>query len=83
MRSPDSEKLRAAVVAAGGRASQPADDEFTVRDLPAQRIGEVAAQNGYVLYQLATQQASLEEAFMELTRDSTEYGAPAVEEGAR
>jgi ABC-2 type transport system ATP-binding protein len=83
VRSPESEKLRDAVVAAGGRVTELANDEFTVRDLPAQRIGEVAAQNGCVLYQLATQQASLEEAFMELTRDSTEYGAPAVEAGVR
>jgi ABC-2 type transport system ATP-binding protein len=47
-------------------------------DLPAPRIGELAAHDGLVLYQLATQQASLEEAFIELTRDSTEYGAPSV-----
>ena len=79
VKSPDSVKLRAAVIAAGGRATEATDDdEFTVRDLPAQRIGELAAHDGCVLYQLATQQASLEEAFMELTRDSTEYGAPDV-----
>ena len=76
--SPDSAKLRAAVIAAGGRATDEADGEFTVRDLPAPRIGELAAHEGLVLYQLATQRASLEEAFMELTRDSTEYGAPSV-----
>jgi ABC-2 type transport system ATP-binding protein len=78
VQSPDSNKLRAAVIAAGGRATEAADDEFTVRDLPAPRIGELAAHDGCVLYQLVTQHASLEEAFMELTRDSTEYNAPGV-----
>lgn len=78
VKSPDSVKLREAVIAAGGRATDDADGWFTVRDLPAPRIGELAAHDGLVLYELATQHASLEEAFMELTRDSTEYGAPAV-----
>jgi ABC-2 type transport system ATP-binding protein len=78
VKSPDGVKLRAAVIAAGGRATDEADGEFTVRGLPAPRIGELAAHDGLVLYQLATQRASLEEAFMELTRESTEYGAPSV-----
>ena len=36
-------------------------------------IGDLAAANGFVLHELATQRASLEEAFMELTHDSVEY----------
>ena len=44
-----------------------------VRGLGSERVGTVAAEHGIVLYELSTQQASLEEAFMELTRDSLEF----------
>ena len=45
-----------------------------VTGLPAPRIGELAASASVVLYELTPQLASLEEAFMELTADSVEYG---------
>lgn len=35
--------------------------------------GELAARHGIVLHELVTRQASLEEAFMELTRDAADY----------
>ena len=38
-------------------------------------IGETAAANAIVLHELTPLQASLEEAFMELTRDDVEYKA--------
>ncbi len=57
-----------------------------VRGLDSERIGSIAAANGIVLHELTPQQASLEEAFMELTRDSLEFhadGTPNAErEGA-
>jgi ABC-2 type transport system ATP-binding protein len=43
--------------------------------MPAERIGEVAAAHRIVLHELSPKQASLEEAFMELTRDDLEYHA--------
>ncbi len=46
-----------------------------VRGLPAPRIGEIAAEHGLVIHELVSQQASLEEAFMTLTRDSLDYQA--------
>jgi len=81
VKSPDLARLREVVIAAGGRVTHDADGEFIVRNLPAPRIGELAARDGLVLYELATQHASLEEAFMELTRDSAEYGAPTLPGG--
>ena len=42
--------------------------------LEAPRIGELAAQQRLVLHELSPQRASLETAFMELTRSSLEYG---------
>jgi len=39
------------------------------------QIGDLAFENGIRLHELATAQASLEEAFMELTADSVEFQA--------
>jgi ABC-2 type transport system ATP-binding protein len=57
-------------------AGQPADRAplLTVTGIGAARIGELAAQAGVVLHELTPQMASLEEAFLELTADSLEYG---------
>ena len=77
VRSPDEAQLRAVLAAHGARTIDGEDGAFIVCDLPAPRIGELAARDGLVLYELAPQRASLEEAFMELTRDSVEYAAPA------
>ena len=48
---------------------------LTVVGLSAARIGELAWRNTIMLAELATQSASLEKAFMELTADSVEYAA--------
>jgi ABC-2 type transport system ATP-binding protein len=50
-----------------------------VRGLSAKQIGEAAAANGLVLHELTPQQASLEEAFMDLTREDVEYQATDLE----
>ena len=47
-----------------------------VTGLSSERIGRIAADAGIALAELTPQQASLEEAFMELTRDAVEYQAP-------
>ena len=44
-----------------------------VHGLTAAQVGEAAAANGIVLHELTPQQASLEEAFMEMTRDDVEF----------
>jgi ABC-2 type transport system ATP-binding protein len=50
-----------------------------VTGLSSDRIGRIAADHSIALAELTPQQASLEEAFMELTRDSVEYRTPARE----
>ena len=76
VRTPDADLLRPVLVAEGGDVSTLEDGALSVRNLPAPRIGELAARNAVVLYELAPQRGSLEEAFMELTHDSVEYTAP-------
>jgi ABC-2 type transport system ATP-binding protein len=74
VKTPDDLRLTAAVAAAGGTVERD-DDEFTVRGLGPERIGELALANGILLHHLAPARVSLEEAFMELTADSVEYQA--------
>jgi ABC-2 type transport system ATP-binding protein len=57
-----------------------------VAGLSAAAIGDLALANGLAIHELTPQQASLEEAFMDLTRDDVEFKAadlePAAEEAA-
>jgi ABC-2 type transport system ATP-binding protein len=52
-------------------------DLLEVSGLTAAEIGEAAATRGIVLHELTPLQASLEEAFMELTRDELEFATGA------
>jgi ABC-2 type transport system ATP-binding protein len=49
------------------------DGALIVRGLSNNDIGEIALRNGIALYELTPQMASLEDAFMELTRDEVEF----------
>jgi ABC-2 type transport system ATP-binding protein len=74
----------AAGASAGGNGTSPA---LIVTGLEAPRIGELAASAQVVLHELTPRLPSLEEAFMELTADSVEYGrgpagAPPAPQGA-
>jgi ABC-2 type transport system ATP-binding protein len=87
VRTPDPARLAALIEAEGGTVSRgsdvpagdPADaqaraEELTVTGMAAPRIGELAASASVVLHELSPQLASLEEAFMELTAGSLEFG---------
>ena len=67
------ERLRVLLVDRGADVSTQADGTFAVTGLDARDVGTVAATAGIALYELSPQSASLEEAFMELTRDAAEY----------
>jgi ABC-2 type transport system ATP-binding protein len=75
VKSPDASRLTGLITAEGGLVKADNGQALTVAGLPAPRIGELAAREGLVLHELTPQLASLEEAFMELTRDSVEYNA--------
>ena len=79
VRSPDAARLADLIAAEGGKAvpgqpGQDGADELRVTGLAAPRIGELAASAAVVLHELTPQLGSLEEAFMELTADSVEFG---------
>jgi ABC-2 type transport system ATP-binding protein len=74
VRSPHADDLRARL-AAGTDVSVEAlgPDLLEVTGLTAAQIGDAAAEHGIALHELTPQQASLEEAFMDLTRDDVEF----------
>jgi ABC-2 type transport system ATP-binding protein len=57
------------------RVSSEGPGVLDVDGLTAEQIGNAAARNGFVLHELTPEKTSLEEAFMELTREETEYRA--------
>ncbi len=75
VRSPQAEELRDAI--AGPEVTVMVDDDgaLEVGGLAAEQIGEAAAARGLVLHELTPMRASLEEAFMDVTRDEVEFHA--------
>jgi ABC-2 type transport system ATP-binding protein len=75
VRSPDAEQLTWALAAAGGEVERAPDGRLTVTGLTADRIGDLAADHSIRVHELSPRQASLEDAFMELTDDSVAFRA--------
>src|SRR3954451_9006351 len=74
VRSPQGEQLAAGLTARGGQLTR-SDGYLEVDGLSTDQVGDIAAAEGLTVHELFTQRSSLEEAFMELTRDSVEYHA--------
>ena len=75
VRSPQASEL-AAALATDGVTVEPEDGgALLVTGLTAAQVGEAAATHGLVLHELTPLQASLEEAFMDVTRDDVEFHA--------
>jgi ABC-2 type transport system ATP-binding protein len=75
-RTPQADEL-AGVLARHGGKSVPDDtgDGLLITELTLDRVGDLAYDSGIRLHELSALQASLEQAFMELTKDSVEYHA--------
>jgi ABC-2 type transport system ATP-binding protein len=78
VRSPQADALRGHVLAPDVTVVALEPGLIEVHGLTAQQIGETAARHGIVLHELTPQQASLEEAFMDLTRDDVEFKTAAA-----
>jgi ABC-2 type transport system ATP-binding protein len=73
VRSPEAGPLRDALVAENATVTGLEAGVLRVTGLPAERIGDLALRNGLALHELTPHRASLEQAYMELTRDALEY----------
>jgi ABC-2 type transport system ATP-binding protein len=70
IRTPDRQRLREALAAAGIAARVGPDDELQVAGAPVEAVGDVIAGHGVTVHEVSVQTASLEEAFMRLTGTS-------------
>ncbi len=76
LRSPHAELVVPRLQEAGASVESSDDGSLMVTGLEAAQVGDVALQAGAAVHELTTVQASLEEAFMELTQGAVEFGAP-------
>lgn len=75
VRSPQATQLREVILGPGIRVSSEEPSALRVEGMTADRIGDVAAEHRFAIHELIAEKASLEQAFMELTREETEYRA--------
>jgi ABC-2 type transport system ATP-binding protein len=73
VRSPQADTLSPLLIANGAVLTLESDGSLEVTGMTCQAVGEVAAAHQIVLHELSEQEASLEEAFMELTKDSVQF----------
>jgi len=71
--SPDATVLAGLVAGPGVTVTSSSPTELVVEGVPAADIGDLAARHGLALHALVPVNPSLEEAFMELTKESVQY----------
>jgi ABC-2 type transport system ATP-binding protein len=75
VRSPQLIELSSQLTAAGASVRPGPEGSIEVAGIDSSGIGDLASAQGLTLHELATQRASLEDAFMGLTHDSVDYRA--------
>jgi ABC-2 type transport system ATP-binding protein len=73
VRTPQASRLRELVIGPDVQVRSSERGLLEITGLSAQQIGEAAVAEGLVLHELTPIQASLEEAFMDLTHDTVEF----------
>ncbi len=68
-------ELSAILTHRGAAVTNGIPNELTITGMDAAAVGLIAFEHGILLNELSSQRASLEDAFMEMTRDSVEYHA--------
>jgi ABC-2 type transport system ATP-binding protein len=71
--TPDAEALRVLLQDKGATVVVEEPQELSVEGLESRDVGILAGDAGLTLYELSTQRASLEDAFMELTHEHAQY----------
>ena len=75
VRSPQAAVLRDALAGPEVTVTAAGADILEIDGLDSETVGRIAAEHGVMLFELVPHTASLEEAFMELTRDDVEFRA--------
>jgi ABC-2 type transport system ATP-binding protein len=68
---------------AGATVAATGSDTLTVSGLVAERVVALLGESAVPLSEVSAHRATLEEAYMELTREAVEFRAAAAEEAAR
>jgi ABC-2 type transport system ATP-binding protein len=76
VRTTDPAALAALLRSRDGAVAEAGDGSLAVSGLTTDEVGRLAGAAGITLLELTAQQASLEEAFIDLTRDAVEFRAP-------
>jgi ABC-2 type transport system ATP-binding protein len=79
VRTPQIDQLREILTGLGATVTDTEEGLLEISGLTAEQIGEAAAAQKIVLHELTPHQASLEEAFMDLTRGELEFAASGEE----
>ncbi|MGH8862911.1 MAG: ABC transporter ATP-binding protein [Jatrophihabitantaceae bacterium] len=73
VRTAEADRLASLLVQAGSRVDRVASDRLHVTGTDSAAVGAIAAREAIALIELTPQHATLEEAFMEITRDAVEF----------
>jgi ABC-2 type transport system ATP-binding protein len=73
VRSPQCDRLRELLAGPDIAVHDTGPGSLLVEGLTIEQVGDIAYENHLLLHELSAQQASLEEAFMEMTHDDVEY----------
>jgi ABC-2 type transport system ATP-binding protein len=73
IRTPEQERLRDVLTAAGVEAQPGPDGAVEVTGASLEQVGELVGRHQVTVHEVSMQSASLEEAFMRLTADAVEY----------
>ena len=68
VRTPDADRFRSVLEAGGAQVTPAANGSLSVAGVPIEQVGEAAASEGVVLHELRRTGATLEDAFLRLTR---------------
>ena len=77
--TPDAAALTDLLRTKGATVTPDGTEGLSISGLECRDVGILAASAGLTLYELSAQRASLEDAFMELTREQADFRAPTVD----
>ena len=80
VRSPQLDQLRSLLTSNGMTVREDGDQALVVAGVTSDEVGKLAGANSITLFELAPQQASLEEAFMRMTGGAVQYHGAAVDQ---
>jgi ABC-2 type transport system ATP-binding protein len=83
LRTPDPARALSVLERAGGAVAVSSPDTLAISGLPAQRVVSLLNETMVPFSEVSAHRASLEEAYLELTRDAVQYRADQPSAGAR